>query len=122
MGAQREGRMLGITLQLRRSKLAEHAVIVKFDYGRTDLGPLFEVEEQLEQVIAAAGVGEYDGNEVAIDGRDGVLYMYGPDADALFSAVQETLRASECLSNAVATLRYGPPADDVRRVQIALTD
>ena len=27
-------------------------------YGSTDLGPLFEVEERLEQAIAAAGVGE----------------------------------------------------------------
>lgn len=100
--------------------MAEHALIVKFDYGTTDLEPLFAVEEELEAVITDADVGEYDGNEMAVGGSRGVLYMYGPDADALFAAVKETLRDAKCLRNAVATLRYGPPADDVRKTDVAL--
>lgn len=100
--------------------MSEHAVIVRFDYGTTDLNPLFALEDQLEEAIAEAGVGEYDGNEVAVSGSDGVLYMYGPDADALFAVVRLILAQSDSIRNAVATLRYGPPADDVRRVEVPI--
>lgn len=100
--------------------MSEHAVIVSFEYGSTDLEPLFELEEQLEALIEAAGVGEYDGNEVAVDGSDGRLYMYGPDADALFAAVKGALDSAACIKNAVAVLRYGPPEDGVREVSKAI--
>ena len=98
--------------------MAEHAVIVRFDYGSTDLEPLFGLEEQLEEAIESAEVGEYDGNEVAVSGSDGFLYMYGPDADALFAVVNPILASATCIRNAVATLRYGPPADDTRRLEV----
>ena len=39
-------------------KAPEHAVIVHFNYGSTDLGPLFALEDKLEQAIAAEGSGE----------------------------------------------------------------
>ena len=98
--------------------MAEHAVIVRFDYGSKDLAPLFEVEEQLEAAVEAAGAGEYDGNEIAVDGSDGFLYLYGPDADRLYAAIEDVLGGATCLKNAVATLRYGPPEDGVPQVQV----
>jgi hypothetical protein len=100
--------------------MSEHAVIVSFEYQSTDLEPLFELEEQLEEQIEAADVGEYDGNEVAVDGSDGRLYMYGPDADALFQAVKGTLASAACIKNPVALLRYGPPEDGVREVSMPI--
>lgn len=100
--------------------MSEHAVIVRFDYGTTDLSALFELEDQLEEAIADAQVGEYDGNEMAVDGSDGFLYMYGPDADALFATVKETLAKSASIRNVHATLRYGPAADDTRRVEVCV--
>ena len=63
------------------SKPSEQAVIVQFRYGSTDLSRLHALEDRLESVIKASGVGEYDGHEIAVDGSDGVLYMYGPDAE-----------------------------------------
>jgi hypothetical protein len=104
------------------AKPNEHAVIVTFAYGgSTDLDPLFALERQLESTIAAARAGEYDGNEVAVDGSDGTLYMYGPDADKLFAAVRATLEACSFMKGAVVKLRYGPPADGVveREVRLA---
>ena len=98
----------------------QHAVIVEFQYGSTDLSRLFALETQLEEAIAQAGAGEFDGNEVAADGSDGSLYMYGPDADALFGAVRSTLEASPFMRGARVTLRYGPPEDGVRERQIVL--
>ena len=98
----------------------EHAVIVSFTYGSTDLSSLFALEEQLEEVIVKTGVGEYDGNEVATDGGDGILYMYGPNADALFAAVRPTLEAMEFMKKAHVKLRYGPRQAGIRESEIVI--
>ena len=98
----------------------EQAVIVHFEYAADSLAPLFELEERLEAAITAAGVGEFDGNEIAVDGSAGSLYMYGPDADALYSVVRPLLNASVCLRNAQARLRYGPPQQGVRERLVAI--
>lgn len=47
----------------------DQAVIVHFDYGSTDLQPIFELEDRLIAAVAKAGAGEFDGNEVVADGR-----------------------------------------------------
>ena len=59
----------------------EQAVIVHFEAGSPYQSRLFALEDRLEQVIASTGTGELDGNEIATDGSDGYLYMYGPDAE-----------------------------------------
>ena len=98
----------------------QHAVLIRFAYGSTDLSRLFALEERLEQAIATAGVGEFDGNKVATDGSDGTLYMYGPDADALFAAIRPVLLVTDFMRGARATLRYGPPQDGVRKVEVVI--
>jgi len=98
----------------------EHAVIVYFQYGSTDLSELFALEDELERVIAAAQAGELDGNEVALDGSDARLYMYGRDADALFAAIRPTLEASPFMKGATVKLRYGPPEAGVRKSEVVL--
>jgi hypothetical protein len=98
----------------------EHAVLVHFDYGSTDLSRLFALEDRLEAAIAAAGAGELDGNEVAVDGSHGTLFMYGPDADALFAAVRTTLEGADFMKGARVRLRYGPPGDGARELEVVL--
>ena len=103
------------------AKPVEHAVIVSFGYGgSTDLEPLFALEQELESVIATAGVGEYDGNEVAVDGSDGTLYMYGPNADNLFAVVKPALASCPFMKGAVVKLRYGPPGEGVPEREVRL--
>ena len=55
----------------QKAKPPEQALIVHFGYGDTDLSPLFALEKKLESAISEAGVGEYDGNEMATEGSDG---------------------------------------------------
>lgn len=98
----------------------EHAVIVHFDYGNPDIQPIFELETRLETAIAGAAAGEFDGNEIAADASDAFLYMYGPDADALFAAVRPVLEACPFMKGARVTVRYGPPQDGVRQTEIIL--
>ena len=93
--------------------MEQHAIIAHFEYAVESLDALYAVEEQLEAAINAAGVGEFDGMEIAVDLSDGSLYMYGPNAEALFAAVPPILAGAECLHNTRVTLRFGPPEDDL---------
>lgn len=98
----------------------EQALLVRFDYGSTNLGPLYSLEDKLVKAIQAAGAGEYDGHEIAVDGSDGSLYMYGPDAERLFEVVQPTLEDTDFLKGAQVTMRYGPPGEGVAERHVRL--
>ena len=94
----------------------EQAVIVHFHYGSTDLSRLFALEDRLGDAIAAAKAGEMDGHEIAVDGSDGIYYMYGPDADRLFSVVLPVLKSSDFMKGAEVRRRYGPAKGNSREV------
>jgi hypothetical protein len=94
----------------------EQAVIVHFDYGNADWKPFFVFEKTFEDAIGKSGVGDYDGNELAVDGSDGSLYMYGPDADKLFAVAKPILLSATLLRNVTVTLRYGSVKDKLARV------
>ncbi len=71
---------------------------------------------QLIDALDGKNVGELDGHEIAIDGSDGFLFLYGPDADALFAVIEPVLRKSPVMPGADATLRYGDPDEaDVKQ-------
>lgn len=87
--------------------MSEHAVIVYFKYGINNLEPFFKLEEELLEIIGKSNVGEYDGNEIADDNSEGSYYMYGPDADKLFSTVEPVLRKAIFLKGAKVLMHYG---------------
>lgn len=106
------------------AKAPEHAVIVHFTLNGGDHGTeaqreaVFALEDRLIQAIDTAGVGEFDGNEFG--GGEAVLYAYGPDAGALFAAMESHLRDFQPRP-AFAILRFGEVADTdavQRRVDI----
>jgi hypothetical protein len=98
---------------------SEQAVLVHFDYGSPDWAPFYKFEEQLKHAVTVSGAGDYDGNELAVDGSDGTLYMYGPDADRLFAVVRPLLESSPLLKHVVVTLRYGSVSDsNAREVEV----
>jgi len=87
--------------------------VVTFTYGSLDLQALFDLEDELIRVIAEAQVGDLDGEEVAVDGSHGFLFMYGPDGDRLFDVVRPVLEACQHPKSESAVIRYGPPVDGV---------
>lgn len=95
-------------------------MLVYFHYGSTDLSALFAVEETIERVIAETQAGELDGNEVATDGSDGTLFLYGPDADALFTAIRPVLESVPFMRGARVVLRHGPPGEGVPEQTVTL--
>lgn len=100
--------------------MSEHAVLVEFNYGLDDLDPMYELEDALESLIDETGVGEFDGHEIAVDMSDGRFYMYGPDADALFAAIEPTLMNASFMAGAKVTKRYGPPEDGVPETVVTI--
>ena len=98
----------------------QHAVVVHFDYRQTDLDLMWQLEDDLDVVITAAGVGELDGHELATDGSGGTVFLYGPNGDALFDAVHELLKVNPVTRNATVVIRYGDPEDDVRERHVRI--
>ena len=94
----------------------EQAVLVYFRYGSTNLEPLFELEDKLESIIKAADVGVLDGDEMATDGGDGCIYVYGDDADRLFDAIRSVLMSAPFMKGARVVKRYGPPGQATPQV------
>jgi hypothetical protein len=99
-------------------KEPEHAVIVYFDYKKENLEPLYQLEDRLERVITENKAGEYDGHEISLDYNDGILYMYGTNAEVLFNTVKQTLIAADFMLGAKAKLRFGPPEDGVKEIEV----
>ena len=102
------------------SDTPEHAVVVQFNFPSGNLDRIFEIEDQLAKAVEAGPVGELDGNEIAVDGRDNLFYMYGPDADKIFAAIEPVLLQWDILSEARVLLRYGPPGLDTRQHTVTL--
>jgi len=101
--------------------LHEHALLIRIsisDNFGSDLERerVIALEDELIESVSAARLGEVDGHEFG--GGEAVLFIYGPNADALFSAVEPLLRKSEIAKGAEITRRYGraedPSAREVR--------
>ncbi|MFI8340482.1 hypothetical protein ACIF8W_10405 [Streptomyces sp. NPDC085639] len=102
---------------------SEHAVIAHFRLGGDDFGEsdqwsrAFDVERSLGAAVAAAGVGEVDGNKFG--GGEVVIFAYGPDADALNRVMETGLRTLP-FRLAHVVLRYGWPGEGVLRERVGL--
>ena len=95
---------------------SEHAVIIHFTYGSSDLTPLFALEDKLQSLLEDSAVGEYDGNDIAADTSDGYLYMYGSSANDVYDVIKATLEETDFMAGATVKLRYGPPEDGVEEM------
>src|ERR1700689_3409933 len=83
-------------------------VEVHFEYGSTNFQYVYALGDQIQVAIAEAKVGQYDGHSIPADGSDGRYFIYGPDAEAIFQAIQPVLEASPMMRGATVTLHFGP--------------
>jgi hypothetical protein len=98
----------------------EQAVIVHFNYGFTELKPLRDLEGQLEQALSSSGAGDFDGDEIAVSGKDGYLYMYGASADRVYAVVLPILQGAAFMHGAKVTKVYGELGSDARRAEVVV--
>lgn len=97
----------------------EQAVLVYFSLSDSGFGSAWErevlggLDEDLAAAVAEAAVGEFDGNDIG-EGQC-TFYLYGPNADELFEAIQPLLVELNWPGEIAALKRYGPPgASEVR--------
>ena len=86
----------------------EQEVVVHFFYGSTNYQHVYALEDMIRNMIVEAGVGKYDGHEVAEDGSDGSFFLHGPDAEALYRVISPLLSETLFLRGANVTLWFGP--------------
>jgi hypothetical protein len=90
----------------------QQAVLVHLDgvglpdkvYEECDLATL---EDRLIEALAQSRVGEFDGNETGP--TETTLFMYGPNAEQLFSSIESVLRAYPLCQGARVEIRAGGP-------------
>jgi hypothetical protein len=93
----------------------EQAVVIHFNYGSLELKPLRDLEDKLDKALSSSGVGDFDGDEIAVSGKDGFLYMYGPSADSVFNVVLPILQSAPFMHGAQVTKVYGKLGSDAPR-------
>ncbi|MGD9494869.1 MAG: hypothetical protein AB7Y46_01035 [Armatimonadota bacterium] len=113
-------RLFGVKSQAEPvSDPGEHAVLVHIPLSDDEFGAeeereaIFALEDELIAAIEQTDAGVLDGNEFG--GGQCVLFMYGPDADALWAAVEPLLREFAPARGGYAVKRYGPPQDEGAR-------
>ena len=82
-------------------------------YEKYDVATL---EDQLVEIIQEKGLGEFDGTEAGPE--ETVLYMYGPDAETLYTAIESTLVSYPLCKNARVVIRYGGPGAQQRETRL----
>ena len=90
----------------------EEAVLIYF--ANEDLDDSTPLQEKLFQLLENNPVGMFDGNEVG--GGELVLFLYGPDAELLFTHIEPTLKADPYCQGARAVIRWGGPEAPKREV------
>ena len=99
----------------------DHAVLVHFPLSDDEFGTeaeratIGDLGDRLGDVVARAGVGEFDGDEFG--NGEAVLYLYGPDSERLWQTVEPELRACS-LRAAFVLVRPGGPDVPARRVEL----
>jgi hypothetical protein len=100
---------------------AEQAVLIHLQASGVDFDRVVETEDELIAAVDEKGLGEVDGHELALDGSEVVYFVYGPDADALFAAVEAAIRRFPARQGSYVIKRYGDVDDpNAREVRVDL--
>ena len=112
---------MSILGRLFGKKADEQAVLVYLDgvglpadvYQDCDL---MTIEDKLTEVIEQGKLGLFDGNEVGP--TEVTLFMYSPDAERLFTAIEQTLRDYPLCKGARVVIRRGKPGAEQRELKL----
>lgn len=84
----------------------EH-VVIYFMHGIRDIIPYSDFILKQRNVMAESGLGEYLGDDMAIDGGDAEGIFAGPSATKLFEFMKQDLYALPFMKGAKVTLVFG---------------
>ncbi|AWT54975.1 hypothetical protein [Mycolicibacterium smegmatis] len=102
-----------------QSRPEKHAVLLHWTDHEPPLEFVLTVEDRLEQTIAnAPELGEVDGNEVGSGAA--TIYLYGPDADTLWHAIEPIVRSLP-VPPSIVEIRRGEPGTPTRAITLRST-
>jgi hypothetical protein len=78
----------------------EFAAIHFTEYGTTNLERIYSVSAELDKALKGTNLGELDGHMLSVDGSDGFLFLFGPDAQKLYEYVKAIILRTPFLKNA----------------------
>src|SRR3990172_475221 len=78
---------------------------------------LATIEDRLSEILEDQGLGTVDGNNIGMDGT-ATLYLYGPDAERMFRAVEPALRDYPLTRRARVEIRAGGLGAPSRAVRL----
>jgi hypothetical protein len=81
-----------------------------------DNNDVITLEDKLTASLDSTGIGELDGNEVSQTGA--VIYLYGSDAERLFTKIEPVLRSYPLCHKARVVIRQGKPGSTQREVNL----
>lgn len=87
------------------SKLETPAVVVHFEYNRSEAAQIRSLERKLERALKRARVGDIGESELHADGNDGYLYLYGHDVERVLSVVRPILKSDKLTASAEVKVR-----------------
>jgi len=77
---------------------------------------IMELEMLLDEALEPDALGWYDGDAVGPD--EWILFLYGPDAEALFAAIEPVLRSYPLCRNALVEIQANGPDGPARTVML----
>ena len=100
----------------------QQAVLIHLPYEGDDFPPpggveaMHELQHELDAVLEAANAGEVDGDEFG--GGECTIYIYGPNADAIWAAIEPVLAQKTLFPGAFAIKQYDEDGDREERIQL----
>jgi hypothetical protein len=96
-------------------RIPQQSVTIYFVYGEHNLGPLHLLEQDLRDLLEGKNIGYHDGHEIAMDYSDGILYLYGSNAEDLFKTIKSTLLNVSWMHGAKVNLAFGDVLDEATK-------
>lgn len=91
----------------------EQSLTILFEYGLPDDRPFYELSDRFLQLFENNSIGEYDGHEIEMNNADGSYFFFGPDANAIFEAIEPILKEYAFLKGARIIMRNGDAKENL---------
>ena len=99
-------------MSLQAANTAPQHLVLYFRHDIRDIVPYCEFIEEIRPILEKAQLGEYLGDDMAIDGGDAEATFVGPDVNALYEFLLSRLAKLDFLHGAKVKLVFGPVDTD----------